>query len=206
MKCIYFNVNELNIDNNFHIAKESIPWMNYMEKIDRLKCLDDKLLSAGVSLLLSYVFREKDTDCIRLRYEDGAKPCLRGKQDFYFNCSHSGNFAVIAYSDSPIGVDVEKIRSVNKKVATRLFTEKEQELVVDDESFLHLWTKKESYVKMTGRGRIQMSEVEILPQSPDMKGLTFSENTVENHIITVCHTETEKAEWKQISFKELMKK
>ncbi|MBE7089260.1 MAG: 4'-phosphopantetheinyl transferase superfamily protein [Clostridiales bacterium] len=203
MKCIYFDVNELNIGDNFRIAYNSCPWMNPLEKIDRLKCLDDKLLSLGVNLLLAYAFREKGVDYIRLRYEEGCKPFLRGRQDFYFNCSHSGNLAVIAYADSSLGVDVEKIRPVNKKVATRLFTKKEQGLVVDDESFMRLWTKKESYVKNTGRGRIQMSEVEVLPSSPDMQGLTFSEKVVDNHIITVCHAETEKAEWKQVYFNEL---
>lgn len=63
----------------------------------------------------------------------------------HFNLSHSHDLVLLAFSHTEIGVDVEKIRPVNREKFT--FIEAE-----DDEEFFEKWTERESYTKFTGKG------------------------------------------------------
>ena len=77
--------------------------------------------------------------------------------DFDFNISHSGDYAVLALSDGRVGIDVEKIRPVDFKIAEACFHGKELESFNFDpdkrpENFYRLWTLKESFIKAVGQG------------------------------------------------------
>ena len=87
------------------------------------------------------------------------KPCLRGREDFCFNLSHSGDWVVIAYGESPVGVDVETRcwDESAEKIVKRFFAPEEQAFVFQSEDnrrdrFLQIWTAKESYLKYLGTG------------------------------------------------------
>lgn len=43
------------------------------------------------------------------------KPFLKGNYKLYFNVSHSGDWIVCAIDDEPVGIDIEKIRSIELK-------------------------------------------------------------------------------------------
>ena len=67
-----------------------------------------------------------------------------------FNLSHSGEWALIAVSDVPLGVDIEKIRErFDYRALAKRFLGAEPRTV---EAFFHLWTEREAYVKATGEG------------------------------------------------------
>ena len=55
-----------------------------------------------------------------------------------------------------IGVDIEKLRSYDEKLAERFFSKEEQEYLKHtdekDENFTRIWTSKEAYGKFTGVG------------------------------------------------------
>ena len=78
----------------------------------------------------------------------------------YFSLSHSENAVAIALSDSPVGVDIEKIAPMKnrEKIAKKILTETEQEeyrrLAFDNAAandfLLEIWTKKESLFKRGG--------------------------------------------------------
>lgn len=71
----------------------------------------------------------------------------------FFNKSHSGDFAVCVVSDNEIGIDIEKIRDINLKVADRFATEKEKVYIRNSENgFFRIWTLKEAYFKCIGTG------------------------------------------------------
>jgi len=98
---------------------------------------------------------------ITLAYGEKGKPHLENLKDVHFNISHSGHYIVCAVSSVEIGIDVERIRTVNLRIADRFFSESEiADLKACDEStrmqyFITLWTIKESYLKAIGRGLTQ---------------------------------------------------
>ncbi len=125
----------------------------YVHREDALRCVaSEGLLRYAVARELGAVEFSVETDPL-------GKPYLPGIQNVHFNISHSGAWVVLAWGDSPVGVDVEKIRSGIKKeaLASRFFTSDEQSYVfgrVDgqEQRFLEIWTAKESYLKYLGTG------------------------------------------------------
>jgi len=77
--------------------------------------------------------------------------------NFDFNLSHSGDYVVLAISDKPVGVDIEKIKPIDINLAYECFHDQELAYLFSDRSeqlerFFRLWTLKESYIKATGDG------------------------------------------------------
>lgn len=88
------------------------------------------------------------------------KPSLKSPyQVFHFNLSHSENYFLMAVSLQPVGVDLEKKnRKIPelKDIISRYYSSEEQETVRNsaypEESFLKIWTMKESVIKLFGTG------------------------------------------------------
>lgn len=86
------------------------------------------------------------------------KPSLLTPLDYHFNISHSGNWVVIAFAASPLGIDIEKIDPQDISIFQQFFSESEYktltELPAEDQlaCFYDLWTLKESYIKAIGVG------------------------------------------------------
>lgn len=75
----------------------------------------------------------------------------------YSNLSHSGDLAVIAVSDRPIGVDAERIQPPKDAVINRCYSAMEKELIAKENAFAavrftEFWTQKESACKRSGEG------------------------------------------------------
>ena len=142
------------------------------ERIDHLKNERVRLQAAAAGYLLQAVCGiDEDRDVTR---DANGKPVLREGVLLqtgdtrrgtlpctHFNLSHGGNYAVLALSDAPVGVDVEPVGRVRELVAQGAFTEEEQrflnEYAASDErrraeAFAIVWTLKESVMKADGRG------------------------------------------------------
>lgn len=94
-----------------------------------------------------------------LCYTNKGKPYFAAEADQTppdFSVSNSGELIVYAFSDRPIGVDIEKIRSQPRYLAIsdRFFHPLEKQWLSDkdEKDFFTLWTAKEAYVKFTGSG------------------------------------------------------
>lgn len=78
--------------------------------------------------------------------------------DVQFNISHSEDMVVCVVADNPVGIDVEKIRQIDLKVAKRVYTQDEIDYLYGGdetailERFFELWTAKEAYLKFLGCG------------------------------------------------------
>jgi len=86
---------------------------------------------------------------------DYGKPILTISPNVHFNISHTGNYIACAISNEPVGIDIEIIKTVDLKIAERFFTLDEATYIMDDESifrFYEIWTKKESRIKLEGKG------------------------------------------------------
>ncbi len=86
------------------------------------------------------------------------KPYLISHPDIHFNISHSGQWVVVAVADCEIGIDVERIKKVNLRIAERFFSESEKQQLfglpenLQTDFFFDLWTLKESFLKAIGTG------------------------------------------------------
>ena len=122
-------------------------------KIDRLRFNSDKRLSLGADILFRHALGEWADKPVKTN--EYGKPYIEGCPIF-FNLSHSGSIAMIAVSDTEIGCDVQITSKPPLEVAQRYFCESERILIEQSNDrakmFFRLWTLKESYIKMLGKG------------------------------------------------------
>lgn len=102
------------------------------------------------------------------------------KAGLRFNVSHSGDLALIAVTTAgPVGVDIERKRSIWRMESLARFSFSQSELASWHEvpheqradAFFGVWTRKEAFLKATGRGlglgrRLGTFEVTVLPDVP----------------------------------------
>lgn len=118
--------------------------------------------------------------------KDGnGKPFFKFLPDFYFNISHTDGLTVIAVSESEVGVDVEKLRKADLRIAKRRFLKCEAEYIKSaksDRRFFEVWTKKEAYLKYKGTGLAGgLDSVNVFECIPEIKTFYF-----EDYIISIC--------------------
>lgn len=156
----------VNITKNFNnILQEML--LSYIDnkkrnKLSKYKHKEDMIraLSADV-LIRSIVCRKFKINNAELFYEYNiyGKPRINLDNNFCFNVSHSGNWVVAAVDDQQIGIDIEEVKSTEyEDISQEFFTKGEymwllsQNNAERNEAFYKLWTVKESYVKMVGKG------------------------------------------------------
>jgi 4'-phosphopantetheinyl transferase len=102
----------------------------------------------------------RPADALEITTAVSGKPMLLDSGDVHFNISHSQGRALVAISSAEIGIDIERIDCLVDYwgVANSVFSRCELELLrsVPEtrklEAFFSLWTRKEAYLKATGRG------------------------------------------------------
>lgn len=100
---------------------------------------------------------------VKFGKNEHGKPITDGME---FNLSHSGDIAVCAVSDKPIGIDIEALREIRPDAAKRFASAEELEYIGSDPRRLfEIWTLKEAYFKCVGTGI-----------GSDIKSVTFTVN------------------------------
>jgi 4'-phosphopantetheinyl transferase len=98
---------------------------------------------------------------VLFRYGTNGKPALAGSGVIDFNASHSDGLAVFGFTRGcEIGIDVEKVRPIEdmRNIADHFFcAEEAAELMslepgLRERAFFNCWTRKEAYIKATGKG------------------------------------------------------
>lgn len=92
-----------------------------------------------------------DLDGVAIQTEIGGRP-VACHGAVHMSVSHAASTLAVAFSDSLVGIDIERLRRRDEGVMRRLFSADEAQAAVDDESFMHLWVRKEAYAKWTGVG------------------------------------------------------
>lgn len=94
-----------------------------------------------------------------LAYQDNStgsrKPYFKDMQDVHFSISDSGDYWACAFAPREIGLDIQKIQKVKaERISKRFFHPLEVEWLTENgwDQFFRIWTRKESYIKYTGRG------------------------------------------------------
>lgn len=105
-----------------------------------------------------------------LGYSPEGKPFLVHYPDIYFNLSHSGNVALCAISDQPVGADVEVPRKISPELISYTMSDEEQQQINTSPDpimqFLYFWTRKEAFLKLTSKG-IRNDMRRVLAESGD---------------------------------------
>lgn len=116
---------------------------------------DKKQVSAaGHALAKEMLSKELSlpADTLSFLKTKNGKPYL---PDCVWQCSisHTENTILCGIHNGDIGVDIEKTRPYNDRVAKRICSPAEYAYINGDATrFLEVWTRKEAYAKLTGKG------------------------------------------------------
>ena len=121
--------------------------------------------SLGAGIIIRTILKENGLSENNIKYTENEKPIA---DNCYFNISHAGDYVVGVSFDREVGCDIEKIVDAPLEIADRFFYSGEAEYIAASEdknrAFFKLWTLKESYMKMTGRGMsIPLDSFEVVP-------------------------------------------
>lgn len=158
------------------------------DKILSLRDEEKKKQSFGAGLLLRYALRAYGHSDADVYLGDKGKPLCQG---ISFSLSHSYDKVVCAIGEIDVGCDIEKIRKAPRSGMHRFFTEEERAFLTVaedwDKAFFSLWTKKESYVKMTGEGLIKtLTDFSVLDTAERFKVKQWEKD---GYILSVCSDE-----------------
>lgn len=124
--------------------------LRYRRTIDRWNCVI-------TYLMLQYGLRECfGITSFEIAFGEYGKPYLPEYPHLHFNISHCDIGCAVVVADCPVGVDIQDVRPFSWDVAKRVCCERElaelEKSTDRDKLFTDMWTMKESYGKMTGRG------------------------------------------------------
>ncbi len=117
-------------------------------------------------------------ETLKIIADENEKPYIENCS-IHFNISHCENILVYAFSDSEIGIDIEKIKPISLSVLKRFFSEDEQKFVLGHlagekdsgkcenaetlEKFYRIYTLKEAICKKSGVGIKGLRNADALP-------------------------------------------
>ena len=112
--------------------------------------------------------------------------------DLNLSISHAGDFAISTLSEKRVGIDIERIEHRNEGFYREAFTEKEREIISNDENLGTVyWTIKEAITKALGEGlHLSLHDVEI-----------FKEKKSENYRVNFSNNIKETIPYESSSFK-----
>lgn len=101
---------------------------------------------------------------VTVQYTAKGKPYVSDRDSLYLSVTTTGEVMIVIVSEHPIGIDGEYLprmvapqrKTDYAMLAERFFTEDEAEYVRNGDGqairFARIWTRKEAYVKYTGKG------------------------------------------------------
>lgn len=141
------------------------------ERIDRLTHKDARNRSLLAELLARRLLDRLGSKA-QIESDQEGRPYLSEK-GLFISLSHSADAAVCVIDKKSVGVDVEKLRAVKRRIAERVCTPEEREYVLGSETgetlygeaalrFFEVWTAKEAYFKSLGGGIFRPVEIDTL--------------------------------------------
>ncbi len=160
--------------------------MTYRFLPDRKRCV------RAYMLLWEGLSREYGVESAPLfDFGSHGKPMLRDDPGLHFSLSHSGNAVLCALDRRPVGADIEMIRHHNLEHLLSVFSDRERASIEQAASpelcFTRLWTRKESYLKLTGEGLTGTKALREIPTEDN--GSVLFETVVreaEDFVYSVC--------------------
>lgn len=131
-----------------------------------------------ITRLLAGKYLNEPAGSIEILKTAEGKPYLGDGNVLHFNVSHSRNMFVLAFSDSPVGIDIEFARELPdlNSIASHICSENEyiyfNQLSTQDQHryFFKLWSAKESFLKLTGSGLLREPKDIVIDNHKDLLG------------------------------------
>lgn len=160
-------------------------------RLERITAQEHRKNALLCQLLLRYeLMRICKADNTELRFACTplGKPYLPDFSDVHFSVSHTDGLVAVAYGDAPVGVDVEKIKTADLRIAERYFTLRETHYIRQSadaqRAFYEIWTKKEAYLKRTGTGLTRsLRAFDVFDAALDVQWET---HTFSTHVLSLC--------------------
>ena len=136
-------------------------------------------LSLGAGVLLRIAMDKNGVSEEEIVIGEYGKPYISDAA-FYFNLSHSGEYVFCAYDDSPIGIDIQKIKNEIPKHTKKILAEEEREYLFSlnekerVSAFYSIWADKESVIKWDGRGlRLPLQTISFIQEGTAISKIIF---------------------------------
>lgn len=172
------------------------------EEIGRLKserAQEQKTVGEAIVRLAARACGVREGTIVR---SERGKPSFAELPALCFNLSHSGEVVVAAFSDRPVGIDVERVVKRDfHAVAAGCFSPAEQKKIACSKAplqeFYRLWTRRESIVKRRGEGLGGIRSVKVSGER--VRSFALSEGELipfgtgeAQYILSVCMSQGEK--------------
>ena len=144
----------------------------------------------AVSLLYVAVRRFGMSTLPQIERDNKGKPFFSEFPEVHFSLSHSKGHVLCALGSLPVGCDIECRRTLLKGTEEKLMSPREKR----DFDFFELWTLRESFYKLTGRGSLRDMRFHIengVPRSPEDEVNCRVYREIEGVLAAVCSYEKE---------------
>lgn len=146
-------------------------------RIDRLRREEDKLRSLAAELLVYRLLENHyGITSAKLHCKDNGQPYLPDC-GLHVSISHCGEALACAVSETPVGIDIERIRPIDLRICRHTCVPEELAYLLGDQQteelgdcsdpdtlrrFFEIWTAKEAYYKKCGTGITDLKRINIL--------------------------------------------
>ena len=158
-----------------------------VERIEKCTNAGQKKRLVCTGVLLQGLLKAQGVTTGQIAYEENGKPYIDGKEDLFYNISHSGNKVIIVLSGQPVGIDIQATVPYKEALVNKICSMEERDAHGND-LVRHLnliWAVKESYTKLTGQGiTVELSDVGYSEKENGDLSITFKgeEAAVGKHV------------------------
>ncbi len=157
----------------------------------------DRFLCAEAYILLCQLLKEEYGIDRQPEFIFGpnGKPQLKSEPRIHFNLSHCPQGILCAIDDSPLGCDIECIdNELDEDMLRRCCSSDERTRILQSadpkEAFITLWTRKEAFLKLSGKGLSDDLPGLLECDSADNVEFETGINRSRGYIYTICRYKT----------------
>lgn len=142
----------------------------------------------AINIIKKYIMKRWGIDDLEIVRSENGKPYFKNVNKIKFNISHTEGLSVVAIGSYEIGIDVEKIKPISRKIVDKYYSKGERKELCEYKNNkivkeIEIWTRKESYCKCIGRG---ITKESLFWDSSETKEYILKSFYILDCVITVC--------------------
>ena len=180
-----------------YACKYSFGKLCKQNELEYQRIIADKLLSFALKRNFDLNINE-----INIKLGTHGKPYIENS-DIHYNISHCSGIVCLSLGKTESGIDVDKLRPYNERLAGKVCTSAEICEIEQSENgelmFMKFWTLKESYVKLIGLGlsfgtkNIEFSLKEKIPKITNINepDIQIFQQVIDDEFVLSCCVKSE---------------